>query len=370
MMSGRCLLRPRPRKSVNPLRKTLRNRALLCCAIISLALAGRADSKASVFENPNNLDEALSWLPADTETITVANGPFWMSNFQLSEKEEQEQSISSQNLEKAFQSLTLDLFNLKKSDLEKYLDRQKLLLAVEGSRHFRSATALGSFLFEGCEIAVFANDVSDQAASFLKASSNSTLRIDEVDGLKVAVFQDRLEEDIWTTFVAFPRKNIVVVATNEGYLRDVLARIRGTKGTRALPDSLPEWKYVNKKSPFWGLRHFDRTQSREDLTSPFRGARSEGIPDDQAIGITFVTNPAETRSAVINYLSDDKNVLQIVTEHLFPIELMEEGGKGLKARYRAVEPGVVQGSFDLSDTQSVSIFLLVLMAQLGHGINI
>ncbi len=238
---------------MNPLTKTILKRSLLCCAIISLGLARHADIKAPASENPNSIDEALSWLPADTETVTVANGPFWMSNFQLSEKEEQEQSISAQNLEKAFQSLPLSLFNLKKSDLEKHLERQKLLLAVEGSRHFRSATGLGSFLYEGCEIAVFANDISDRGTSFLKDSSSAALRIEDIDGLKVTVFQDRLEEDNWTTFVAFPRKNIVVVATNEGYLRDVLARMRGTKGARALPDSLPEWKHVNKKVSVLGF---------------------------------------------------------------------------------------------------------------------
>ena len=184
------------------------------------------------------------------------------------------------------------------------------------------------------------------------------------------MFQDRLEQDTWTTFVAFPKKNVVVVATNEAYLRDVLGRMHGTKAARALPDSLPEWKYVNKKSQFWGLRHFDKSQSREDFTSPFHGMGSYGISDEQAVGITFAVSPAESRSASITYLSNNQDALQIVTNHLFPIELMNEGGKELKARYRTVGPGAVQGSFDLSNTQSASIFLLVLMMQIGHAVNI
>ncbi len=343
---------------------------LVCCAALCCCIGCNSDSRAFSPTEMNGIDVLLSWLPADTETVTVANGPFWMSDFQLSESEQQAQSISAQNLEKAFESVTLGLFNLKKSNLEKHLEREKLLLTVEGARHFRSATALGSFLFEGCEIAFFADDVRDRGALFLKDSSSVALRIEEIGGLKVAVFQDRLEEDTWTTFVVFPSKNVVVVATNEDYLRDVLARMRGAKGTRALPDSLPEWKYVNKKSQFWGLRHFDKSQSREDLTSPFRGDGAYGIPDKQAIGITFAANPADGRSATITYLSNNQQILPIVSEHLFPIELMNEGGRELKARYRTVEPGVVQGSFDLSNTQSVGIFLLVLGVQLGHAVNI
>jgi hypothetical protein len=348
----------------------VRKSLFLFCGLLLLDSICDADIRFPPPVEVTGIDAVLSWLPGDTETVTVANGPFWMSDFQLSEKEEQQQSISAQNLEKAFQSFTLSLFSLKKSALGKHLERQKLVLAVEGSRHFRSAAGLGSFLFEGCEIAVFADDVSGLGATFLKDSSNAAVRIEEIDGLKVAVFQDRLEEDIWTTFVTFPNKNIAVVATNENYLREVLARIRGTKGPRALPESLPEWKYVNKKSQYWGIRHFDKSQSREDPTSPFRGDKSEALPDEHAIGITFTCNPTVARSATITYLSNNSNALQIVTERLFPAELMEEGGKELKARYRTLEPGTVLGSFDLEETQSTSIFLLVLMMQFGHGINI
>ena len=60
----------------------------------------------------------------------------------------------------------------------------------------------------------------------------------------------------------------------------------GKKGNRALPDDLPEWKYVNTDLQFWGIRHFDRTQAKLDPSSPFGGQKSANDADGQAIHLT------------------------------------------------------------------------------------
>jgi hypothetical protein len=54
----------------------------------------------------------------------------------------------------------------------------------------------------------------------------------------------------------FPKPNIAVAATDRGYLEDVLARIDGKRGERALPDTLPEWKHVDTHAQFWVVRHY------------------------------------------------------------------------------------------------------------------
>jgi len=230
--------------------KSLGKHILFCCAILAFSFACRADTKVPAPGDSNSIDAVLSWLPTDTETVIVANGPFVMKDFGLDEKGEQKPSGSPQNTENMFQSLPVGLFALKKSNLEMHLNGQKVLLGVEGSRHFRPPAGLGEYLYQGCAIAIFADDISGREASFMNDASKVALRMEVIGGQKVAVFQDQMENDLWTTFVAFPAKNVVVVSTDEAYLRDVLARIRGISGPRALPDSLPEWKYVNKHSEF------------------------------------------------------------------------------------------------------------------------
>ena len=355
---------------MSPLKKVLGTRTLLCCAVISLSLASHADMKAAASENPNTIDEVLSWLPADTETVTVANGPFWMSDFGFSETEQKDPLNSAQILEKAFQSLTLGLFGFKKSNLAQNLERQKVVLAIEGSRHFRSAQGLGELPYEGCAIAVFADDLGVRSASFIRDTVKVASRSEQIEGQNVVVFQDKLEEDLWTVFVAFPKKNVVIVAADEGFLREVLKRIQGHAGARALPDTLPEWKYVNKKSQFWGLRHFDNSQfAKRDPTSPFGGRKTANMQDEQAIGLSFVCDPGKERSATITYLSGNPSILTEIKEQFFPTEA-ETGIKDLNIRYRSIGPAAVQGSFDLSKSDSLGIFLFVVMMRLGHGVYV
>jgi hypothetical protein len=335
-------------------------------AVLLLGIACPADSIFPPSTDTDGIDSVLFWLPAGTETVSVANGPFWMSNFQLSD--EQQRVLSKENLAKHFQSLTLSLFNLKESLVERHFERQKVTLAVEGSRHFRSPQGLGVLPYEGCAIAVFADDQSDRITALLADISKIALRIEEINGEKVAVFQERMEEDLWTVFVAAPRKNVVVVATDHDYLRETLLRIKSHVAVRALPDSLPEWKYVDKRSQFWGLRHFDHSQSaKADPTSPFGGRKSANIPDELAIGLSCGFDPGKNRSATITYLSSSPTLVSEIKQQLFPTEA-ERGIKGLNIRYQELSTGVVQGSFDLSSADSVFIFMFVLMCRLGHAI--
>lgn len=346
--------------------RTLRKYLVVLCAALSFAFACRADSSFLAPADADGIDAVLSWLPADTETITVANGPFWMSNFQLSD--EQQKVLSRENLEKQFQALTLSLFNLKGSLVERHFERQKVILAVEGSRHFRSPQGLGELPYEGCAIAVFADDQSDRSAALLADVSKGALRIEEIEGQKVATFQERMEQDLWTVFVATPKKNVVLVATDRDYLRETLARIKSHIGARALSDSLPEWKYIVKQSEFWGLRHFDKSPAAKvDPTSPFGGRKSANIPDEQAVGLSFSFDPAKNQSATITYLSNGPTLVSEMNQQLFPTET-EPGIKGLNIRYREISKGVIQGSFDLSGADSVFIFMFVLMGHLGHAI--
>src|SRR5262249_55216673 len=150
------------------------------------------------------------------------------------------------------------------------LKDNKVALAIEGSRHFRPPTALGTMRYEGCGIVVLESGTGVDGESFMKNGAVSAKRLDKIGAVSVAVFQEQSEGDVWTTFVAFPRRNVVTIATDFAYLRTVLGRLSGTPGPRALPDSLPEWKYVNMSAPVWGVRHYDRTQAQLDPTSPLR----------------------------------------------------------------------------------------------------
>ena len=107
---------------------------------------------------------------------------------------------------------------------------QQVLLAMEGSRHFRAPEGFGWFPFEGCTILVFADDLGERADAFLNSASGSAFGVEEIEGLKILVFEQRVESGLWTTFVAFKKPSILLVATNLDYLREVLRECETTAG--------------------------------------------------------------------------------------------------------------------------------------------
>lgn len=238
-------------------------------------LQQKKTTSAGQIRGPIDLNRVLSWLPPDTETLLVANGPFWMSNFRTGEDESRNSRVTTEELARGFEGLTLALFDAKNGILEKHLKGKKILFAMEASRHFRSPKGLGEMPFEGCALAIFKDDLGDRRDAFMKDAAFIALRIEEIEGHKVAIFAEPSEQDILTTFVTFPQAGVVLVATDEQFLRQVLSRMRDEKeqGGRALSDTLPDWKYVNKEAQFWGLRHYNRQELTRTLHRRSEGQR-------------------------------------------------------------------------------------------------
>jgi hypothetical protein len=181
----------------------------------------------------------------------------------------------------------------------------------------------------------------------------------------VAIFTGKSEEDAWITYVAFPKPNIAVAATNEDYLREVLARINGKTGTQALPDALPEWKHVNIQARFWALRHFQKIGAATDPSGQSNSGRAKSS-DDKAVGLTFSFDPEKSKAATITYLSGDEDGIQ-----RFQKEYFREHSPAvtqMHIQYREVEAGVLVGSYDVDQIETANSFVFVLEAILGHAI--
>lgn len=147
-----------------------------------------------------------------------------------------------------------------------------------------------------------------------------------------------------------------------------MARLQGKKGNRALPNDLPEWKYVNPDLQFWGLRHFDRTQAKLDPSSPFGGQKSANDVDEQAIGLVYAFDRSTGKAARITYLTGD-----VIGSR--PEATLLSMGKGPEAaaldiKYREVGPGVLEGSYTLKNMGQVGFFFFVFMGMLGHAVFI
>lgn len=88
--------------------------------------------------------------------------------------------------------------------------------------------------------------------------------------------------------------------------------------------------------------------------------------DPQAIGLTFTFDPDKSKTATITCLSGDENSLQ----H-FRTEYFTERSPAvtqMHIQYREVEPGAMEGSYDLEQMESAQEFIFVLEGLLGHAI--
>jgi hypothetical protein len=323
---------------------------------------------------PNKIavETVLSWLPVDTETVVVADLPkgsvLKARDFRQRNDQNPNTVLSLREITALFESSPLSFLRMQDGAFATLVGEHKLALAVEGSRHFRPPHGLGEMSFEGCEIAIFADSLGSPQ-SLLARYGKSRTRQEQIEGELVNVFEEKMEEDVWTILMALPEPNVLLIASDRGYLKEVLQRMKGAPQNLALPPSLAEWKYVNRHAPFWGVRHYDRSQADLDPTSPFRGSKSANTPDDRAIGLTFNFDPEKSRTATVTYLTSGKMDSRLL--EMFRTRSLGEQNPEIKDLHLSVQqlgPGATTFSFQLSKADSVLYFFLILDGMLGHEV--
>jgi len=318
------------------------------------------------------LEDVLAWLPADTESLIVARGPFTLpaprneSQIDKEQEKNRNRSVSAREIREYLRLLPLSLFYISPSGPARRLAGKKISLAVEGSRHFRAPQSLGEMPYEGCAIVVLEEDLGSAATGMMTDLAKVAGRVESIAGQQVPVFQEKMEDDTWTVFVANPSPRILVVASNELYLRELLQRMKGATGPRALPDDLPEWKQVDKNAEFWGLRHFDRSQAAEDPSSPYGGKKAANDPDEKAIGVAINVDFAHRRGSIVR-LSDNLDLLKQSESQLRAIIEPEQGVR-LKITNRLRSPGVLETTSELDLHSALAYFELIAEGALGHAI--
>ncbi|KAA6460093.1 hypothetical protein DYQ86_13650 [Acidobacteria bacterium AB60] len=301
-------------------------------------------------------ERMLSWLPADTETVIGTTGPL-----PIPAAARDATGNSQAEVRDTFQRY----FLLSLSRLGAGFGDARISASLEGSRTFRPPNGLGMASYQGAAIVVFTTGISAQAAAFLRDSSSNALRSEQIEGNTVEIFQDKVEQNILTTYVVFPKPDLAVVATDEGFLREVLSRINGKQGERALPDTLPEWKHVDTSAAFWAVRHYSKDQASRFPLLP-SACRAGHAADEKPVGLTFSFTPRASSPATIDYLSGDKDYLHCIQEELF--RKNEQGVAEMRMQYSEAQNGVMEGSYHLDEIESARYFLFVLEALLGHPI--
>jgi hypothetical protein len=323
---------------------------VLWLAVVAAVAGYHADSLLAGTRTSSQVDEVLNWLPLDTETIIVAKGPF---------KIERSGDRQSFHFQTAAQSMAFGILQeLKPKDLAS----KSISLAIEGSRCFRSPRGLGMMPYQGCQVIVFEEGAAPALAAAMQSLVQKARRTTELSGKRVAVFEERWEQDTWTLYVTQPKPQVVLCATHEGYLKDVLSRMEGKPSARAMPQDLPEWKYVDTNSPVWALRHYSKANAAQDPTSPLRdeAANTPSTPDPGAVGIAFFYDSTK-KLATVRHVTYAKDSSTIPGKNWYALD-------ELKPKIEKIEAGVVQITITIDSERVGNAFLLLLLAHLGHAV--
>ena len=293
-----------------------------------------------------DIEELLWWLPPDTETVQVTQTPASPRGPLFDGIEHARGEIGGGD----------ESFS---DTLTQHLKGRRVKATVDGSRRFTPPSGLGGMLYEGAMIVRFEKPLGETGTRLMADLGKRALKVDHFDGLEIVEFRDKLESDTWTTYIAIPSADLLVIATNRAYIEELLRRRKTRTGLRALPEDLPEWQWVDVTAPYWALRHY-RRDAANDPTSPFARRNVVNGFDNAALGVTAHVN-SDGRTIVAHYLSQAGTAEQIARR------IWNHPGDGVSPAFRRVGSNAIEVRSVAKDEEDLSMFFFYLMAALGHA---
>lgn len=161
-----------------------------------------------------------------------------------------------------------------------------------------------------------------------------TAKIDAGEPWRPGIHERALRED--ENWIALVRPDLLVLSSRRQAVINLLGRLGEQNPNsifRALPEAIPEWEEVDRRTTFWGLRHYSEPGKRGDVSNP-RAITPDGPPSDPlAIGVT-VDFDTESGALEIHYLSAAQQLPRVfggVTAQQFEVNTVRGGDWQLKA---------------------------------------
>ena len=129
------------------------------------------------------------------------------------------------SLEERFRSHMCRLTSFLSAEEAGLLATKSVVLKVEGSRRFRSPTALGPMRYEGCLAIIFREGLGTTGDLLMASLRERAVSVQVELGHSVVVLEGFAEKDTWVIYVTVLKPNVLLVSTNLGYMKEVFARI-------------------------------------------------------------------------------------------------------------------------------------------------
>ena len=260
---------------------------LVCVALVLVSGYGSAQETALA-------DRVLPWLPADTEVLYVAAEPFRVAD-----------PNGPAYLTAIYPMMAISVFPDESvaSVTWHAVAARTILGAVYVGRNWHKDRMMGGAL-DNCSILNLQDDVLARVLVSIERLPTVNLAGIAVRKLLYSRGRARTETVVYLAVLA---PNLLAACSEPTLLRAILDRKQQSARRAALPSSLPEWEWIDRKAAVWGIRHF--SASTKDETSPKSsdGSISDGYVDPKAIGIGFHLQP--NNHAIFTHVSGSKTAL-------------------------------------------------------------
>jgi hypothetical protein len=321
-----------------PQLRSSRSILVLAIAVWAACAAGELPTKAADLEIPDDVANVLPWLPADTETLIVARDIALRSPFRARQSEKAEPTDEERRrlgqfamvwLTKAIALGRLPLLGggdmLRTGRFIDVFGDAALPLAVYGGRDYEVVSNFGTYRWHGCSVLVFPEEKAESVERFMQVVRDDAPGRRKMQGHEVFVFsadkgemESRHKLEKWQgTYLVRVQPNVLLCATSDIYLSEVLDRIALRPADRLLPADLPEWKYVDPSSSVWGLRRIPPIKE-QNLAGVVWQAQAGGRQIFEAYYLPGPSGDVE-RPAQAWFIEIGKD-----GERIMPIELQEQ----------------------------------------------
>ena len=264
-------------------------------AQISRALkraAEEARNQSMTAQESELADSILAWLPPDAPTLVVAQQPFTLLG-----RDDRKLPTALQMA----QSYVLGpLAAAEHENLSKALAGRTVRLAAIGARGFgeeaeqapspNSPTPLGMIPYQGCGVYSFTEPVGESI--FGRPPDDSIM------GYRVWVSRGTQNDtkDRETYLVALIKPDLLLSCNHREFFQEMVTRMASAKQPRALSANLPEWKYVDRGAPLWGISHY--TEKQKEMIAGLSGSGAN--IDPAGITVAFGLGGDVTKALLIS----------------------------------------------------------------------
>ena len=225
--------------------------AALVISLVGNLLGSQKEDQEKRAASPT-FEQALSWFPSNTETLTIAEA------FDVPQMLKPPQEIATGFADPFRAGLFEGFGNVIAVEA---LIGHRVSLALQGERNFDVVSAFGSWRREACSIFFFEQDLGTVWNIIVKPLRAKATKVRSMVGHEVfqfpstTVMESSFKLKKWQgLFVVRVEPNVLMIASSDRYLEDLLRRRDSKPKERALPKTLPEWQHVDQSTPFYMVR--------------------------------------------------------------------------------------------------------------------